>query len=404
MFEAAWRKPGFCVPNPMTYPHQWLWDSCFHAIVWAALGDSRAVTELSNVVAHQDASSGFVPHMTYWTEPDAGAEYWGRTMTSCITQPPMYGHAAAFLLRRGFDVPDDVLARCERGLAHLLRDRPRTPAGLVPVFHPWETGCDDSARWADWATVAADGPTAWRNDGRESWRSDKNLMVQALTFGPGPAGHADGNHTRAPLGSTRFAVGSVGFNALVAWNVQELLSVGRAADLRSEAAQLVEAIGRRWSDNLATWVDDPVTTTEWWMARHAEGLRPTAGRPGHERPVLDAMLGCLVDPRPDALQALTDPAAFGAPYGPAGARADEVSLDLDTYWRGPAWPQLSYLAWQAVEQHTGRNSPAARTLGRQLADGARQSQLAEFWNPVTGAGRGAQPQTWAGLGILPLDS
>ena len=34
LLEAHWDPDrGYCVPNPTTYPHLWLRDSCFHAIV-----------------------------------------------------------------------------------------------------------------------------------------------------------------------------------------------------------------------------------------------------------------------------------------------------------------------------------------------------------------------------------
>src|SRR3954447_2446220 len=67
---AHWREPGYTVPNPQVYPAQFLWDSCFHAIVWAHLGEAdRAVTELRNLFEHQ-AADGFVAHMTYWHDPD----------------------------------------------------------------------------------------------------------------------------------------------------------------------------------------------------------------------------------------------------------------------------------------------------------------------------------------------
>ena len=65
VLEAAWAEGrGYCVPNPRTYPHLWLWDSCFHSIAWAALGDDRAVEELAAVFVAQTAD-GFVPHMRY---------------------------------------------------------------------------------------------------------------------------------------------------------------------------------------------------------------------------------------------------------------------------------------------------------------------------------------------------
>ena len=89
LMDRAWREPGFCVPNAETYPHQWLWDSCFHAITWGALGDDRGRRELANTLAHQDPS-GFVPHMTYWQDPERHRHFWGRAMTSIITISTKY--------------------------------------------------------------------------------------------------------------------------------------------------------------------------------------------------------------------------------------------------------------------------------------------------------------------------
>ena len=69
VLDGAWDPAGYTKPSPERYPWQWLWDSCFHAIVWAHLGETdRAVAELRNVFAHQ-ADDGFVPHMTYWRAP-----------------------------------------------------------------------------------------------------------------------------------------------------------------------------------------------------------------------------------------------------------------------------------------------------------------------------------------------
>ncbi|MEL7158380.1 MAG: hypothetical protein AAFN30_17515, partial [Actinomycetota bacterium] len=138
LLDGAWREPGFCVPNADTYPHQWLWDSCFHVVTWAALDDDRGGRELANVLAHQHPS-GLVPHMTYWHHPELHRDFWGRPQTSIITQPPMFGHAARVWFgapeRAGEPIDPDLGARMARGLSHLLFDRPRTPGGLVPVLH-----------------------------------------------------------------------------------------------------------------------------------------------------------------------------------------------------------------------------------------------------------------------------
>lgn len=352
----AWREPGFCVPNGHTYPHQWLWDSCFHAVVWCALDDDRGVTELEQALAKQDPT-GFVPHLTYWHHPDRHRAFWGRSMTSIITQPPMYGHAARQLVDNGHRLADDLVESMGRGLLWLFRDRARTPAGLIPVLHPWESGCDDSPRWDD-----------YRNPG-VSWRDVKGDLVAALR-------EADDSDVSLP-----FRVGSVGFNALVAWNALEYLTIDGApyrAEIDDAAAALIEVLRSRWDAASLTWVDDG----------------PASGRIR----TLDALLVVLVDPRAQVFEQLVDPAAFGARYGPRGVHVDEPTYRPDVYWRGPAWPQLSYLAWVAAER-AGRPDVAA-VLARSLVDGAAASGFAEYWHPETGQGLGAIPQTWAALAYV----
>ena len=357
MMEQAWREPGFCVPNQATYPHQWLWDSCFHALVWASLGSDRGVTEVRSTLAKQH-DDGFVPHMIYWTEPDAGREFWGRAETSIITQPPMYGHAIAELIRAGYDVPTALIERARRGLMNLA-DRPRTAEGLIPVYHPWETGCDDSARWDDWIP---DGP----GDRVSRWRDYKSHVVRELVAGRQP-----------------FSVGSIGFNALVAWNAIELLSVmtGRQMDrtLQALVEELTAAVAARWIGD--RWADDG----------SASGRART----------LDAMAALLIDPRPEAFASLVDHNAYGAPFGPRGVHRGEPTYEPSIYWRGPAWPQLCYL--MMVAAHRSGETAVATELADQLVDGAMQSGLAEFWDPETGAGHGAIPQSWAGLGLVAME-
>ncbi len=108
ILEAAWRGE-WCVPNTDTYPWQWLWDSAFHAVVWAHLGDERALVEIDSALDDQ-ADDGFVPHIHYRGGPNPHAAFWGRSRTSSITQPPMVGHALAEAQRLGL-CPADRAAR-----------------------------------------------------------------------------------------------------------------------------------------------------------------------------------------------------------------------------------------------------------------------------------------------------
>ena len=364
VLDAAWREDaagGFCVPNATTYPWQWLWDSCFHSVVWAHLGDERAVRELRSALSTQ-ADDGFVPHLRYGDGPYPHEDLWRRQRASTITQPPMYGHALAVLARHGVPVDDELVDRAQRGLAFLLHRRRRSHAGLVELCHPWESGCDDSPRWDD--TVPGGRTPA-------AWYEHKGRLVGTIDRSP----------VGSPIHNPSFAVGSVGFSALVAWNAIELTTATGDGELVGPANELVAAIDARWEPDLSTWVDDG----------------PTEAGSGRIR-TLDALLPALVAPRPEVFGALVDPEAYGAPCGPRGVHRAEPSYEPGAYWRGSAWPQLTYVLWLAAT--SAGSADAGSALVRSMVTGVDRSGFAEHWVADTGEGLGAAPQTWSALAAV----
>lgn len=357
VLEAHWVPEGYASPHALVYPWQWLWDSCFHCLIWDHLGRrDRALTELSMALGTQDAH-GFVPHMNYVRDPDFHAAFWGRRGASCITQPPMYGHTVAELRRRGAEVPQRLVIAARRGLEFLLRCRSRHE-GLVVLAHPWETGCDDSPRWDDLCPGARFDLVRWK-----ARKGDLVATVRADDAG-------------APIGNDAFTVASTGFNALVAFNADEL---------GIETRELCDALDARFDGSLVTWVDAGDTERGSGRARTLDGVLPVLveRRPARVREVLDLVL---------------DDAAYGGRFGPAGVHRDEPTFAPGTYWRGPAWPQLSYLLWVAARRH-GLGTHALE-LARRTVAGAFGSGLAEYWNPDTGEGLGAIPQSWTGLALV----
>jgi glycogen debranching enzyme len=148
---------------------------------------------------------------------------------------------------------------------------------------------------------------------------------------------------------------------------------------------LVVLLDGQWDADLRTWVDAGDSDSSSGRAR-----------------TLDALLPVLASNRAEALDAafadLTDPAAFGGPCGPTGVHRSEPSFAARTYWRGPAWPQLTYLMWVAARRR-GR-SKEAEALGAMLVRGAVASGWAEYWDADDGTGLGAAPQSWAALAAV----
>src|SRR5262245_48494637 len=64
-------------PAPRGYPHQWLWDSCLHAIIYDALEErEHARDELRSLFRAQQREGpdrGRLPHMILLDRDQAGA-------------------------------------------------------------------------------------------------------------------------------------------------------------------------------------------------------------------------------------------------------------------------------------------------------------------------------------------
>jgi glucosylglycerate hydrolase len=153
------------------YPHQWSWDSGFIAIGLAHLDTGRAARELLTLFRHQ-WKTGKVPHIVFNPEapPDSyfpGAEHWACAAaspeappappyTSCLCQPPTHAIAA----QRIWEAATNGRARAEATAflrdiypkllswhRYLLTYRDPEASGLVTIYHPWESGTDNSPRW-----------------------------------------------------------------------------------------------------------------------------------------------------------------------------------------------------------------------------------------------------------------
>src|SRR5215212_9778378 len=153
------------------YPHQWSWDSGFIAIGLAHLDTRRAARELLTLFQHQ-WKTGKVPHIVFNPEvpPESyfpGPDHWACAAaspdappappyTSCLCQPPIHAIAA----QRIWEAASNGRARAEataflreiypRLLAwhrYLLTYRDPEGSGLVTIYHPWESGTDNSPRW-----------------------------------------------------------------------------------------------------------------------------------------------------------------------------------------------------------------------------------------------------------------
>jgi hypothetical protein len=368
VLKRAWSDDrGYCWPNKKTYPHMWLWDSCFHSIAWSSLHDKRAVTELSHVMQKQFLN-GFLPHMVYYPNASGNTVYRGpRNDVSCFTQPPVY--ALALEWARDHDIPswEFLIIGMLRGLKYLTQQRFRD--GLAFVVHPWETGCDDSPRFDSWYPDGARDPQA------ETWKQRDIRLVRSAVFGE------EGDATW----STEFVCSPSLFNAILSHALYMASQLTGLSELDQASREIGEAMDDlMWDEGEKMYVDRALV----------------GGGDSCRVPVLDGVLSALGSVRKDhaleCLDQLRDPSRFAARHGLRYLPTKEHDLyQPDVYWRGPAWPQLAFLAVQACRRWDEYD--LADELSKQTQREIVKARWSEYWNPDTGRGLGARPQTWDAL-------
>ncbi|BCJ30342.1 glucosylglycerate hydrolase [Actinocatenispora sera] len=423
---------GWTRAAPQLYPHQWSWDSAFVAVGWAHLSVPRALTELRSLFAGQWAN-GMVPHIVY--DPAAPAEAyfpdaarWGTGVaaaapdrpTSGICQPPVHALALAHIAEvadraRGSagrpGVPNSGAAgpAGARGDAeavdaaltelypkvlawhrYLATERDPQGSGLVSIYHPWESGTDNSPRFdvALARVEVGDLPPYRRRDTGHvadpaqrpsDTEYDRYLWLVELLR---RAGYADDR-----IAATHpFVLKDVLFSAiLVAAND----ALGRiAARIGAPAADRAAIAGWRdrgraavdacWDPRLRLCLDQDVRAATPVRCRTVAGF---------------AGLVAGGDRRSELVAELTSPRFAGDPrmrwpVPPSTSPADPAFRPR-TYWRGPSWPVLGWLLWRSLGEH-----PAAAALRAASLEQVRTAGFAEYVEPFTGEPLGSPDQSW----------
>ncbi|MGH3146357.1 MAG: MGH1-like glycoside hydrolase domain-containing protein, partial [Rubrobacter sp.] len=164
---------GWTRASPTLYPHQWSWDSAFIAVGLAQLDTRRAAAEIRSLLEHQ-WKNGKVPHIVFNPEapPESyfpGPEHWASAAdspdapsipgrTSGLCQPPAHAIAVRRILEvaegRGEGIEEtrgflrEVYPKLLAWHRYLATQRDPEGSGLVTIFHPWESGTDNSPRWS----------------------------------------------------------------------------------------------------------------------------------------------------------------------------------------------------------------------------------------------------------------
>ena len=193
----------YTVPSSSSYPNQWLWDSCFHAIIYLSFGEFDYAKDEIKALLHGQWENGMIPHVIYWKGHHDNL-YWGTTKdTSSLTQPPMIAYAVERIhfVTRDKDYVREVFDSLDRYYRWLQEERGSD--FLVTIIHPWESGLDD---FGSWDTVyGIDNPTK-----DILFKKKLEILTEYIKRG---------NNTKEFIKTNIFTVKSVLFNAIYLKNL-----------------------------------------------------------------------------------------------------------------------------------------------------------------------------------------
>jgi hypothetical protein len=408
-----WTKPA-----PRLYPHQWSWDSAFISIGLADVDPDRALRELETLFAAQWAD-GRVPHIVF--NPQAGdyfpgAEWWASAKTSPIAprepatsgliQPPVHALALQRILsvarsRRLTGVESRVQQLYPRLLAwhrYLARSRDPDGSGLLVIYHPWESGTDNSPRWdaALGRLEVGDLPEYQRHDLKHvedpSERPthseyDRYLWLVELLK---QAGYEDPEIQRRHP----FQIRDVLMSAIFAAASSALAAVAEAFErptsevdaLKAWCSRSSQAVQQSWDTELNVALDYDIGAAAHVRVETCAGLAPL---------VVPELSAEMVE---RVLKRLAGPGFAGAEGFACAVVPSTVpgspGFQQRSYWRGPSWPIANWLLWWGLRQH-GQHAAAAKLRAANLALLHQPgSQFAEYFEPFSGQPLGSLNQSW----------
>jgi Trehalase len=403
-------------PSPRLYPHQWSWDAACIAMGYASWNQARAEQELRSLFAGQ-WRSGLLPHIVFTDGGQyfPGPEFWEtdrspdapeRTRTSALVQPPIHATAVWQVYLRAVDRArahmflEELFPKLRAWHEYLYRERCRNDAGLAEIWHPWESGMDNSPLWDEAlervSPDAARMPTYKRVDVRMADASqrpsdaeyDRYVYLVALfrELGYEPARIRE----VAP-----FALQPVLFNSLLVRSNQDLVEIARALGsdtepFRTWSETTAAGLETLWDAERALYVDYDVVGARPVRVATSAGLAPLyAGVPDLSR--ADRMVERLASSRVH----VGDSGWVVTSLSPA-----DPGFQPSRYWRGPVWPILNWVLQRGLQRYGYRDH--AEQVRRAIVELGRRSGFWEHYHPLTGRGQGGEQFAWTAALVLDL--
>jgi len=383
LVKNRWLTNGsqYTTPSTEHYPYQWLWDSCFHAIILAQYDTDAARAELRSLLSRQ-FGDGMLPHIIYWIPGTLHNFRWGVEGTSSLTQPPMIAYAVWEIHRHDPNQAflEEVYPRLLSYYRYLVERRDPHGEHLIGIINPDESGEDNSPRF----DVPFNAPSDI------SYEAHHELRVQLVDENT-----ASNFNVEFLSRHGGFWVKDVPFNAIVIENLRALAHI--ASLLKQEEG---EQFANRSVELITAAMREKMFDSGEFRSTYGLDNKPLIASTWAKFAPLFAGLYSDDEARRLVQGELLNPDTFWAPYGMRTTSKEEPAYRAEGFhdkfsWRGPVWMAPHWFVYHGLQRY-GFADEAAQIRQKSI-DCLEKSGFRECFNPETGEGEGAHGFTWGAL-------
>jgi glycogen debranching enzyme len=387
--QSKWenRSFDFVSPSNMTYPFQWLWDSCFHAIALTHVDVGLAQQEL-HCLLQAAQPDGFIPHMILWEREEYLAQIATYNIAmlndylTAISQPPVLAQA----VERVYNVSKDatflaqVLPKTKAYYRWWIQNRDPDHDDLIAIIQPDESGLD--------ALPAYDTLLHMPTVDQAGLR----LAMERIFAAYAPLRHV----LPRLLAADVFHVEDVMMNSIYAQGLRSLVRLCRVTREPEEAGEF-EQLAERVEHALVARCYDP----QAGIFFNLDGIQEKPARVVTVTSLLPLILENLDQEIVRRLvnDHLHNPAEFWLPYPVPSVAASEPTFDPEAktglLWRGSTWVNMNWFLVGGLQQYGYHE--LAHELAVRSCEMVAHGGFREYFSPYTGQGHGAPDFGWTTL-------
>jgi hypothetical protein len=417
ILQENWREK-YTIPSPKLYPHQWSWDSAFISIGYSNYDLERAQKELLSLYEGQ-WTNGMLPHVIFRGGNGyfPGPGYWqtelseySKENTSGITQPPVHA-LAAWRVHENFQDKreaksflEEIFPKILNFHRYLLTQRDRENSGLATIFHPWESGLDNSLRWDEpLARIRVKNLPEYQREDTKKVSSDErptdddyDRYVYLIEIMKKYKYKDEDMYEEIP-----FKVKDIVFNSLLYEANKVMLKI---ADVIGKDKREIETWIERTKQNYIPYfcpnAPQNLLLYDYDLVAEKNVVKRTAAS------LVSLCTDLLSEEQAKMLASwmkhshmCKENCTHEHPVF-TSISVDDLQFNPLNYWRGPVWININWMLYGGLKNYGFYED--AKNLKKSIIDLIEEHGFYEYYNPLSGKGLGADNFSWTAALLIDL--